>query len=231
MMIHNQRQRISRLRFIIGMIVLIFFIGGIAVFLVKKFKLEHIEVVGDGMKLEINERLLMGNTLFFPSESIRLQLLSTYPELLDVVVQKKVPNTVVIIPTLRVPIAELITKTAAFIVDQDGVVIGPSHGVTLPQIAIDVPYIRLGGNIKDKKVIAALEFLKYSKDTVLVKTITNPDGKTLLAKTEQLDVLFSEDNDREEVVRSLQLLLSGFRIKGTMPKVIDLRFTKLIVQW
>lgn len=234
---HSSERRKKTLRFFLPFIIVL--LGIFCFFLlykgIQQFTIQHIELVGSGMKLEINERLFFGNTLFFPSEKVREQLLSSYPQFSDVVIEKKIPNTILIIPTLRTPFAELVTPTASFLLDEEGVVIRPSYDAAelsdLPVISGDIPFIRLGGIIKDDRVVAAIYFLRLTKKNMHVKSITVQDEQSLLAKTDESDIFFSHDDNIQAIVSSLQFLLSGFRIKGTIPKHIDLRFTKPVIQW
>ncbi|MCJ7826141.1 FtsQ-type POTRA domain-containing protein, partial [Patescibacteria group bacterium] len=96
-------------RFFIAAIIVLIVTAVILYTIMYGFEVKRIEFLGEGMKAEINDQLITGNIIFFPSEKIRQELLRTYPILQDVVIRKKFPHTITIAPILRQPFALLVT--------------------------------------------------------------------------------------------------------------------------
>jgi cell division septal protein FtsQ len=222
-----------RLRSIVGGILCITLFGGILYTVLYKFDVRQIEFESDGMEITVNERLITGNVLFFPADKVRQDLLREYPQLKDVLIQKKFPHTILIKPMLRKPYARLTTTKATYGIDEEGKVIAIGTTETrLPDIRIDLPIVRVGTKVTDGNVMKALEFLQQSKSFLTVTTVqTTEDGMSLKAISDKTEILFTQNQSIETVMATLQTIITGVRIKGTMPKVIDVRFSKPVVQW
>ena len=197
------------------------------------FEVERIEFLGEGMQAEFNERLVSGNMIFFPSEKIRQEVLREYPQLKDIVITKKFPHTIIITPVLRSPFATLVTLNASYGIDDEGRVlsIGGSE-LMLPELHINPVSVRIGKIVDDTNVLSALKFLKQSKSSFPVSSIrTSEDGASLIAVSLTTEIFFTQDQDTDTLISTLQTIIAGVRIKGTMPKIIDVRFLKPVIQW
>lgn len=194
------------------------------------FTIEDIKVVGDGVHIAISERTFPKNLLFFPVEQVRSALLRDYPLLATVDIQRKFPHTLVIAVTTRAPIAILATGEQVVAVARGGVVTSDSPHQPLPVVRIDVGEVHVGDIIADTRVLRSLQFLEISESVPLaVSEINIVDSLSLRAKTDTLDILFPQDKDLTGLGATLQTLLAGFRIKGSTPTRIDLRFDKPVV--
>jgi hypothetical protein len=101
----------------------------------------------------------------------------------------------------------------------------------LPHLVIPLTAVRIGETINDPRVAAAIAFVKGTRDFLPVQTITIEDESSLRAKSNTMDILFPQDGSSATILATLQTLLAGFRIKGTLPTFIDLRFNKPIVKF
>ena len=220
-------------RILIGIIVGTAVFGGLLYAFRFGFKVTHIEFVGEGMHVQFNERMMTGNIIFFPSEKIRTMLLLEYPQFQDVVIKKKFPHTIQITPILRVPFALLVSSKATYEIDKEGYVM--SVGVTdpnLPELRFDVPFIRVGSVIEDKNIQSSLLFLEKTKPLLFIYAIeSSDDGSSLRAFGDKTEILFTQSQNIETLSATLQTIITGVRIKGTMPKIIDVRFSKPVIQW
>lgn len=210
------RRRFGRLIFV-GM--LVFFITtGLWIVVRREFKIQTIEVVGKEVIVKLDERRIDTNLLFFPTAKVRSDLLSENPLLKDVQFHKKYPATLVIVAIPRSPIARVALTGRTVLVDSEGVVLGlaSAKDEKLPLI-------------EESNLKQSLGFLTHMKDMLLVESITIIDSKTLLAKAGKLDIYIPQHIDLTSKATTLQTLIRGFRIKGILPKVIDLRFDKPIV--
>ncbi len=227
------RISLHRIRALVTAIIMLSLIGGIMYAVLKGFNVQNIEFVAQGMRIEYNERLIAGNMFFFPSANVRRDLLAAYPQLKDVEITKKFPHTILIRPVLRTPFAILTTANASYILDEDGAVLGvATPDSRFPELFIDVPVVRVGGRIQDANVKRSLEFLSQGKmlfPASSIRTIDN--GSTLKAVSDKTELLFTRNQRIDSLMATLQTIVTGVRIKGTMPKVIDVRFSKPVIQW
>jgi hypothetical protein len=91
--------------------------------------------------------------------------------------------------------------------------------------------VRIGEKITDPRVSAGISFITGMRDILSVSSISVEDERSLRAKCDKLDILFPQDGPIAPILATLQTLLSGFRIKGTLPTFIDLRFNKPIIKF
>jgi cell division septal protein FtsQ len=222
-----------KFRFLVAFVLLCIVFGGIVYAIRNGFEVQEIEFSGEGMNIQFNERLITGNIIFFPTEKVRQELLKEYPQLKDVIIKKKFPHTITIIPVLRRPFALLVTSKASYGIDEEGNVV--SIGLVdplLPELRIDVPSARVGMAVEDPNVRRALDFLKRSSSVFHISGIsTSDDGLSIRAISDKTEILFTQSQNIETLMATLQTIISGVRIKGTMPKIIDVRFTKPVIQW
>jgi hypothetical protein len=195
------------------------------------FTIRSIEIVGEHAQVVIDEKRISRNLLFFPSETLRQKVLSDNPWLEDVRFEKKLPGTLRIVPILRAAVAILHTTDRVVLIDAQGMVVSDGdNGAPLPVFSISTPTVRVGGKIQDQNILLALALLEHVKDIHISKIILE-SGSYLRAKGEGIDILVVQDKPIEETLTTLQMLLSGFRIKGTLPSVVDLRFDKPVVKF
>lgn len=195
------------------------------------FDIRTISVVGTTVQVAVNQNRLPRSLLFFPSAKIRTQLLKDNPVLADIRFEKEYPHTLVIVPTLRVPAALLVTPNRRVFIDAQGVVLSDADTspVGLVHMTIPIDALRIGQKLTDSRVMAALAFMQSMRPTMSIETITMNDEAAIEAHTGNLDILFTQEANISTISGTLQTLIAGFRIKGTLPKVIDLRFDKPVV--
>jgi len=222
-----------KIRYVTAFLLCLIIFGSVVYGLMSGFTVERIEIIGDGMIIEINERLISGNIIFFPSDKVKAEVLQNYPQLSDLIIKKKFPHTITIMPVLRKPFALLVTQKASYGIDKDGNVLGLGvYDLTLPELRIDVPAVVVGMALKDQRVQSALRFLDRSASLVPVSSIlVHDDRLSLRAISDKTEILFTQDQNIDGLMASLQTIITGVRIKGTMPKLIDVRFTKPVIQW
>ena len=80
-------------------------------------------------------------------------------------------------------------------------------------------------------VVQAVSLIKKTKTFIQWSFIEPYETQSIRARFGQTDIIITQTNDLSQVLDTLQTLMEGFRIKGTMPKSIDLRFGKPIVQF
>jgi len=146
-------------------------------------------------------------------------------------VTKKFPHSLFIRMALRKPFATIATAGRSILVDRDGVVLGEQTvQAALPILVFDVGDVGIGTAIREPLVEKSLALLRSVTGAVLVERITSVDGATLRVYSENTEIILTHDADIADKAATLQTLIGGFRIKGKLPAVIDLRFDKPVVR-
>ncbi len=194
------------------------------------FTLTKVEVVGDGVYLAIDSQKLPKNLLLLSTGKLQASLIEQYPLLLKAQVSKRYPHTLVITAVARKPIARIATTLGTFFLDPDGVVVDEKKSSDgLPLLDIPVQTITIGSKLSDPAVMTTLGLLQKIHPVVKIENIVMNDSTSLIAKTSTTDILFTHNADTQAIATTLQTLFEGFRIKGTLPTRIDLRFDKPVV--
>ena len=186
-------------------------------------------VVGVGVTLTLDENKTAKNLLFFPVQKVRMTLLAQNALLADVRFIKKYPHTLLVEPVLRQPVAILTTQTQMVPLDKTGVVLPGAQQQTLPVLIFDISTVHEGQKVNDPRILQSLRFVDLMRDPWIVTSVTTQDGLSLVAHIDESDILFTQDAQIPTLTSTLQTLLAGFRIKGLLPKSIDLRFDKPVV--
>lgn len=204
----------------------------VAITVTKFFSIQVIEIQGTGVGVIVDQKNLSKNLIFFPTEQVQNQLMNENPLLVDVQIRKKLPHTLIIIPKLRTPIARLQTNARTVDIDKEGMVISDSMpGESLPTLVFDILPIRIGQKIRDPQVVSGLDAVTRMGALLPIDSITELGSASLQIKSGSLRIYFTQHENLSDVSSTLQTLLSGFRIKGTLPAVIDLRFAKPVISF
>lgn len=196
------------------------------------FSITTIEVVGEGIEVSIQREKLAKNLLFFASDRVAGELLRENPHLSSLEIQKKFPHTLVIVARVRRPIARLSTGDRTLELDRSGIVLSDAMSQqTLPQLNFSTPSVHIGQKLDDPRILQSLTFIEHVGSIGTIQTITSYDSTSLRAKVDEIDILFPQDKLPPETGATLQTLIAGFRIKGTQPARIDLRFSKPIITY
>lgn len=194
------------------------------------FTIRAVEVIGHGVVVSLDETKITKNLFLFPSQRIRERLLRDNPLLRNVIIRKKYPHTLVIELVKRRAAAVLLTGDQTVVLDEDGVVLPLSEkGDSLPMIILDVGGVPVGQAVTDGGVLVSLQMMRGLGDAWHIGSITKRESGLLVAKYQESEIFFTQEKDPGVLSATLQTLLTGFRIKGSLPKVIDLRFDKPIV--
>jgi cell division septal protein FtsQ len=201
------------------------------IFITRFFSIQTIEVVGQNIGVIIDKNKIPKNLLFFPTDRIRKEILQSNTLLADIRFQKVYPHTLKIVPVVRAPFARLYADNRMVLVDRTGIVLQDGDdGLPLTLIRVPLKPFRVGVVLNDEKVQFALRVLDFVKPYLTVESITNTDGSSFLVKDSKTDIFITQDKPISETLATLQMLMTGFRIKGTLPTVVDLRFDKPIVK-
>ncbi len=202
----------------------------------KFFTIRTIEVEGSGMQVVVDQKRLTKNLLFFPTEQLRTQLLSDNPLIGDVLIKKKFPHTLTVAAFPRVPVGLLKTSGRFLHVDKECIVIGEGiENSVLPLLVFDPPaggpVVRIGEKIRDERICQSIAVIIAFGGMTKIDAVTTLDSQSLQVKSGKLYIYITQQVNASEVAATLQTLLGGFRIKGTLPAIIDLRFSKPIISF
>lgn len=229
---NDRRSSVPR-KIVIGLVsvcILGVVIGGIYL-LLQLFQIKNIIVTGDPAKVEVNAKQFVGNMLFFQSAQVIAQLTNENPLIKTIEIRKHFPSTLELVVYKRQPVARLQTQAAIVGIDGEAVVTDMLGDATIPSILIDVPLVRMGATIKDEGVKQAVMIVTGSQSFLHIKKIQSYETVSLRVETQESNIFFPQKGDIRPILDTLQTLIMGFRIKGTMPKTIDLRFDKPVVQF
>lgn len=194
------------------------------------FKLDNIEVVGSGAVFTADPKQLSTNVLFFPTKTLEEDLRSHYQLFQTVKVTKKFPHTIVISYTLRDPWGYIESAGHTYGVDAQGIIVGEyAPPYVHPVMIFDVGVQSIGVPITDARVLSALAFLRALDPSIQVSFVKEYSKTAFVVTIDSLKVLLPVEGDMTEKARALLFLQNGFRIKGVLPSMVDLRFSKPIM--
>ncbi len=216
---------------ITGFVLLSFAVAGAAGLLfVRAFSIRQVEVDGDGMTIELDRSKLGENLWLIPTDRLTRELVADYPLLSTVRFEKRFPGTLIIHLVKRKPIANIVSGGVSYAVDADGYILGNATSLTAyPVLQFDIGLYAIGSKAADDRVHACLAFLKELNGALAIQRMTNGSGTSIRAIMGNTDILLPQHGDIRRKADTLQTIVEGFRIKGTLPAVIDLRFEKPIV--
>ena len=117
-----------------------------------------------------------------------------------------------------------------YLLDEQGIVLKQYPLETgLPVIRIAVGGVLPGVKISDQAVLASVNFMRETQNFLPIRDITMNDTSSLRAQSAMMSIMFPQHADIPFLIRTLQTVIAGFRIKGTLPTTVDLRFDKPVV--
>lgn len=224
--------RNARILRVVGAVVLASAViaAGIAVFW-QVTRISVIEIAGDPVEVEVDDRRFTGNIVFFPSSSVAKRIRADNPQVRSVTIEKRFPSTLRFTILARKPMVRLKAGGSWVGLDADGYVTPDEPLADMPSIDVGLAGIQMGRVVADLKAKTALAFVLAGRDIIAIQSITINDATSLRVVTRESDILITQNADCIAVADTLQKLLAGFRIKGLTPRVIDLRYSKPVIQF
>jgi len=218
------------LRFVGGVLALLIVTFVIAAVLVRAFTIRDIVVDAPGMTIELDREKFGKNLLFLPVSTFRKELLSSYPLLREVSFERKFPGTLVVHLEKRPTFVLIESAGNIYELDEYGLILGSvGRKDTHPLLVFDVGILSVGGRVTDDRVEAALSFMRGLTDYKGISVIAPKDTQSLFAKLGNTNIFLPQTGDLSAKADTLQIIIEGFRMKGTLPTVIDLRFEKPVI--
>jgi hypothetical protein len=217
---------------------LIFFIFFIALFyLHQSFLIKKVEVVNKekinllGTTEYINKKLLL-----ISQEDVVSTLKQKNPLIKNITVQKKLPNSLIIIPELYKPIADIIVSNGYFRISEDGRILSKlkNYDSSYPLITyyqkLNYFSYNSGDYITLKDITTSLYFLKFLQNSsLIVDGVDIKDKDMLVFNLENRKIILTNNKEINLQEYALDEILKSFRVTGKNFKVIDLRFQKPVI--
>lgn len=158
------------------------------------------------------------------------EVASISPWIKNVQAVKKYPWTLVIKVTERTPVVTFIKDDVQLLIAEDGMVLPNRPGQDfLSRVKLDCDVSQIPGQLIDKsQVITGLATIKSLKENheIEIESLRCVDDDRYQIATSKTIIEYGAQNDSDKIVSSLQVLFRQFRIEGTWPKRVDLRFDK-----
>jgi hypothetical protein len=229
MIIGSLRRKIGKT--VLFAVITLLFSVALYTFITVYFSIQTIEIVGKGIQIIVDEKKISKTLLFFPSDRFKAEILRDNPLLSDVVFSKKYPHTLVITPVIRPAFVKLRTQDRTVLIDREGyVLIDGDQGINLPVFRFAASALRVGEKITDKRILQSLSIFDSLRTFLVIHEILEQNGPYVLVKTDKSDIFIPHDKETQVILATLQTLMAGFRIKGTLPAVVDLRFDKPVIK-
>jgi cell division septal protein FtsQ len=218
---------------IIALVVLILSIVYILyIFCMQFFALRNIEVVGDGIQVAIDQTKLEHNLLFIRPEKLKADILTNNNQIENIQITKKYPDTLSITVSLRKASARVTTSTRTAIIDSRGVMLGfaRSDSGSLPMLDFGVPDVPDGTTFTDTRVLSGIAIIRDISSIAPITSMYLADTSSIRAIYGKTSIFFPLNTEYSALATTLQTLIARFRMKGSMPASIDLRFDKPVIR-
>lgn len=223
-------------RFIRGkfgvLFLLLFFLAG-SVFLISFifsfFEIKTIIVEPTNIAVSIDKHQMPTNLLLFPIDTVKSELLSEYPEISTITIIKEYPNTLHFIFMKREAIAQFVYSNKTFYVDEKHVIFSSREKYQVPIVTLQLNDMKEGTLISGLGVDCSLAFIKELRHDEAIERISLSTNDTLEVVLKDTRVLLLVTADGKERADTLQTILKGFRMKGSLPGTLDLRFSKPMI--
>lgn len=172
------------------------------------------------------------NILFLNENSISQSLLEKNHDVKTLTLRKKYPDTLEINVYFRTQFVKVVNFNSSVYLDSEGILLSEAEDFPgLP--VIDIQNMVLTQNQKtDWRVLNALEFVKLGKiaDISIERIIIDQNSSTFkMFLTSGTQVFVPLSSDPANIIASLQIIVSRFRIEGKFVSKIDFQFDKPIV--
>ena len=186
-----------------------------------------------GAKEYINKDLLLVS-----GKNIASILKQKNPLIKDIVVKKKLPNSLILILEMYEPLADIITSNGYFRISEDGRILLKlkNYDKFYPLITyyqkLNYYSYSSGDFIKLKDIITSLYFLKFLQNSFLViDSVDIKDKDMLVFNLENKKIILTNNKEIGLQEYTLDEILKSLRVTGKSFKTIDLRFNKPVIEF
>lgn len=207
-------------------------------FLDKFLSIKNIVITGTTNKIIGLEELKNLNTFFLNTEESADNIVRKNPAIKSIVIEKKLPNTLIVKVIENKLLASLIVSNGYFYLSEEGRIIfkAKSNLEKIPTITfyqkLNFQQHNAGDHITYKDIQYGLFFIKSLTDLGFkVESLEINGVNMLLFNLKDKKIIFSSDKDKELQLYLLDEIVRQFKIEGKNYKEIDLRYDKPIVRF
>lgn len=174
------------------------------------------------------------NLLRFDAVALAKALEQENPKIRNVVVQKKLPSTLVVRFESREPVLVAADRDQQthFLVDKTGVVFEITKKTNqYPLLITRRVSLKEGVILADPGEKTAITMVKLIEETNLELERVTIEAEKMLAVIDSIEIVLRTTEVDPNKLKALQFLVKRFTIEGKKPKKIDLRFEKPIVKF
>lgn len=188
----------------------------------------HPEALTDTSFLQTSQ-----NVIFISTEKVQNEFLLKNPAVKSIDIQKQLPDALKITLIERLPVAYVMHDAIPWYVDAENIIIPKPAKLTgdLPLLVCGITPPRLGMKIATQELSTALHLVqKLRNEHIQVISVTCISEQMFTIQMPASEIIFSPTQNPDELASSLLFLFKQFRIEGTQPEVIDLRFDKPVLK-
>jgi len=203
------------------------------IFQVKALEFELEEVSDEALVRQRVMEEVMGRSIFFLNASkVEDSIKSDFPTIKEVTLEKRLPDKLVIRISVRVPLAVVEDKDGdRFQVDQGGFLFKESGQENLPVIKLGVDFDgAVGLSVSDKGVCSYLETLDLATQKGFGVRAIYLNSTSIELRLDGTVVWLSAEAEISSQLELLTNLLQRYKLGGTTPKSVDLRFSRPVVR-
>ncbi|MBP6342660.1 MAG: FtsQ-type POTRA domain-containing protein [Candidatus Omnitrophica bacterium] len=205
------------------------------------FRIQHVSADKDVQFLEskILERLRGQNILNVDLRKLHREIRALFPQIYDLSVERRFPDTIRINAKRRDPFAQVLVKENYLTIDQEGVVIfiDPKASPKLPLIInshLEKRKVVLGARLATPEIIAAIDVIEafYNNNGLAKYPLSGLDVDNLSKISFNIGPMLQIILDKDDVAQKLEtlvFLISQKKLDFREVKYIDLRFKEPVV--
>lgn len=216
-----------------------FLVFSVLYYFQQSFLIKKIEIVNkEKINLLGTDEYINKNIFLVLSENIISNLKQKNPLVKNIVVKKKLPDVLILIPDLYTPIADIITSSGYFKISEDGRILSKSknYGKSYPLITyyqkLNYYSYNSGDFLSLKDIMTTLYFLKFFQNNSLtVDSVDIKDKDMLVFNLENRKIILTNNKEINLQEYTLDEILKSFKVSGKNFKVINLRFEKPVIEF
>ncbi len=197
------------------------------------FKIHHVYVqASDIVKLDTKFLNDEQNLLFLDEAKIVRELKRQSPLIKNVKLTKKYPDNLEVELTFREPVATIEKVDKVFLLDSEGMILPAELNLNhkpLPRVTCAVRVPSVGQILTQPDVLHGLQLISQFSVIEIELAELKCDKNQSELVTNVTRIIFLPETNVHQLTDSLQFLFKQFRIEGTYPKVVDLRFSKPVL--
>lgn len=207
------------------------------IFFSSFFKVKAIRITGiDDTALKkdivglIEPKVLKKSIFLLNISSIIKLAKSNFLGIDEMAIKREFPSSLAVDIKKRIPLAVLGAKNGRFLVDSKGTAFClVEERLSLPEIHVESE-LSLGDNVSLSRVKGYIDLLSLlSKEMFAVSSVSVLEGSASAFIDDKVKAVFEVPSNYEEKISLLKRVLQKYKIEGTKPKIIDLRFEKPVV--